>query len=269
MTAESQGDEVLVDHRDGVLHVTLNRPDRRNALSTSVAARIADLAEDVGKDPEAVRAVVLRGAGGVFCAGGDLKDFKATFHRGGADHAQVAANNRRGGMLFSVIDALPAVVIAAVEGAAMGGGLGLAAVADITLATASAQFSLTETTLGIPPAQISPFVTARIGQHQARRLMLTAARIDAPEAHRLGLVDQIVADGAALDVAIDDLLAQIRRCAPRANAESKALVRQVGTTPLADLLDVAAAKFADAMLGSEARAGVQAFLDKSAPPWNG
>ena len=264
----TNAEDVLVEDRDGVLYVTLNRPERRNALSASVIERLEDVVTYVADHPNEVRAVVLRGAEGVFCAGGDIKEFKIVFQEGGSDHSAVAANNRRGGAVFTALDRLPTVLIAAVEGAAMGGGVGLAAVADITLATADTRFSLTETTLGIPPAQISPFVTARVGQHQARALMLTAARIDAQEAHRVGLVDRVVADSAALDDAVDDVLAQIRRCAPSANAESKALVHMAAITPLEDLLDVAAGKFADAMLGAEAREGIRAFLGKSAPDWS-
>jgi isohexenylglutaconyl-CoA hydratase len=261
-------DAVLVEDRDSVLYVTLNRPERRNALSAAVLERLEDVAAFVAKHPNEVRAVVLRGSEGVFCTGGDIKDFKAVFQEGGADHLAVAANNRRGGVAFTALDRLPTVLIAAVEGAAMGGGVGLAAVADITLATAGTRFSLSETTLGIPPAQISPFVTARVGPHHARALMLTAARINAQEAHRIGLVDRVVADSAALDEAVDDVLAQVRRCAPGANAASKALVHLTAITPLEDLLDVAASKFADAMLGDEGREGIRGFVGKSAPAWS-
>lgn len=260
-------DDLLVEDRDGVLYVTLNRPERRNALSASVVDGMEDTIAYVLDNPEKVRALVLRGAGGVFCAGGDLKDFKSIFQEGGADRAAVAASNRRGGALFTALDRLPVVVIAAVEGAAMGGGVGLAAVADVTIASAGTKFSLTETTLGIPPAQISPFIVARVGAHQARALMLTAARIDAAEAFRIGMVDRVVDDSAAMDVAVEELVQSVRRCAPGANAVSKQLVHAAPVTPLDELLDHAAGSFADALLGEEAREGVKAFLTKGTPPW--
>lgn len=260
-------EDLLVEERDSVLYVTLNRPDRRNALSATVVEGMEQVIAHVLDNPGTVRAVVLRGAGGVFCAGGDLKDFKSIFQEGGADRAAIAASNRRGGALFTALDRLPVVVIAAVESAAMGGGVGLAAIADVTIATADTTFSLTETTLGIPPAQISPFIVARVGSHHARVLMLTAARIDAAEAFRIGMVDKVVEDSAAMDAAVDELVKRVRRCAPRANAVSKELVHAARVTPLDDLLDRAAESFADALLGDEAREGVTAFLSKGKPPW--
>lgn len=260
-------DDLLIENRDGVLHVTLNRPERRNALSSSVVDGLEQMIAYIYDNPAEVRALVLRGAGGIFCAGGDLKDFKSMFQEGGVDRTEVAASNRRGGALFTALDRLPVVVIAAVEKAAMGGGVGLAAVADITVATADTTFSLTETTLGIPPAQISPFIVARVGAHHARVLTLTAARIKAAEAYRIGMVDKVVADSDELDTAIDDLVAKVRRCAPGANAASKALVHAVSSTPLDDLLDTAAGCFADALLGDEAREGIGAFLAKGTPLW--
>lgn len=260
-------EDVLVSERAGVVHVTLNRPEQRNALSDNVVVALEEVIAYVMTDPTRVRALVLRGAGGVFCAGGDLKGFKSAFQDGVADHGLVAAANRRGGALFTALDQLPTVVVAAVERVAIGGGVGMAAVADVTIATAGTTFSMTETTLGVPPAQISPFVVARVGAHHARRLMLTAARIDAAEAFRIGLVDEVVADSAALDVAIDNVLRRVHRCAPVANAVSKALVHAAATTPLPELLDTAAARFADAMLAAEARAGIAAFTSKSTPPW--
>lgn len=263
------GPDVLTVDRDGVLHVTINRPELRNPLSAAVISGIEDALAYVLDRPSQVRALVLRGAGGIFCAGGDLKELKAVLKNGGVERSALVANSRRAGALFAALDRLPAVVIAAVEGAAMGGGVGLAAVADVTLATVDTRFALTETSLGILPAQISPFVVARIGQHHARALTLTAARIDAEQAYRIGLVDRVVADAAALDAAVEDAVAQVRRCAPRANTEAKSLLHLTSVTPLDDLLDIAAEKFADALLGDEAREGVQAFLAKGTPRWRG
>ncbi|AXQ31836.1 enoyl-CoA hydratase/isomerase family protein [Solimonas sp. K1W22B-7] len=260
-------DDLLLDERAGVLTVTLNRPERRNALSATLINSLQQLATYARQNHGTLRAVVLRGAGGVFCAGGDIKDFRSVSQNGVSDARQIAAHNRTYGTLLSALDRLPQVVIAAVEGAAMGGGVGLASIADITLATADARFSLTETTLGLPPAQISPFVVARVGAHQARRLMLTAARFDAATAAALGLVDEVLADSIALDRAIERVLAQVLRCAPGANAMTKNLVHAAATTPLDELLDTAAAQFAAAMLGAEARDGVSAFISKGHPSW--
>jgi len=256
---------LLLDERGGVLSVMLNRPEQRNALSAPVIDGLEQIAQYV--KAAGLRAVVLRGAGGVFCAGGDLKSFRDVFQDGNPDPVQIAAVNRSYGDALSAWDRLPAVVIAAVEGAAMAGGMGLAAIADITIATAATRFALTETKLGLLPAQISPFVIARIGLHHARRLMLTAATITADEARRLNLVDEVVADSVALEEAVARTVNLVLRCAPGANALTKELAHAALELPLEKLLDHAAEKFAQTMLGAEARAGVASFLGKRDPQW--
>lgn len=267
MTTEVRSPDVLVHEEDCMLTVTLNRPERRNAMTDAAMDILEGVVADVHGRRGEVRVVVIRGAGGTFCAGGDLKTFQSAFQEGSADRDATATMNRRFGTLLSGLDRLPAVVVAAIEGAAMGGGVGLAAIADVTLATADARFCMTETTIGIPPAQISPFVTARLGAHQARRLMLTAADIDGSEAARIGLVDTVVPDPAALNRAITDVVTQVRRCAPRANAVSKDLVHAAAIRPLEEVLDQSAYAFADALLGDEAKAGVRAFVQRGPAPW--
>ena len=134
----------------------------------------------------------------------------------------------------------------------------------MVIAEPTATFAMTETTLGLVPAQIAPIVARRLGVVPAQRLAITGARLKTPEAATAGLVD-IVADD--VDAALADVLAGIRRCAPAANAATKRLMGQLGTMPLTDLLDVAAESFTDAILGDEAAAGIGAFLTKGTPPW--
>lgn len=258
-------DGLLLTERGRVLFVTLNRPQQRNALSAGVLDGLCRIAEHVEKSQ--VRAVVLRGAGETFCAGGDLKSFRDVFQGDDPDRAQIAAVNRNYGTALAAWDRLPAAVIAAVDGAAMAGGMGLVAIADVAISTASAQFALTETKLGLTPAQISPFVIARIGLHHARRLMLTSAVIGADEAMRLSLVDEIVADADALDAAVDRTVNQVLRCAPEANALTKELAHAALDADLENLLDHAAVRFADTMLAAEAHEGVAAFFGKRDPEW--
>ncbi|KAA0020095.1 enoyl-CoA hydratase/isomerase family protein [Antrihabitans cavernicola] len=258
-------DGVLVEERARVLYVTLNRPDQRNALSAAVIDGLNQIAQYVEK--AGLRAVVLRGAGGVFCAGGDLKMFRDIFQGDAPDPAQIEAVNRSYGRVLAAWDRLPVAVIAAVEGAAMAGGMGLAAIADITIATAGTRFALTETKLGLTPAQISPYVIDRIGLHNARRLMLTSMVFDADAARRLNLVDEVVADSAALDEAVTRVVNQVLRCAPEANALTKELAHAALATPREEMLDHAAQRFAQIMLGDEAREGVASFLGKRDPEW--
>ncbi len=250
---------------DGVLRLTLNRPKQRNAINEAMIGEleqvVAALADDLS-----TRIVMIRGAGGSFCAGGDLKDFQRNYQ--GADNVErVAGENRRFGRLLSAINSLPQVVIMLIEGAAMGGGVGLTCLGDISICTADALFSMTETGMGIPPAQIAPFVVQRIGLTHTRRLMLSAARFNGTEALRLGLVHQVVNDAAALETAADAVIAQVLRCGPRANAATKEILQSCLAAPLEDTLDMAATRFAEALKGDEAREGITAFHDKRAPAW--
>ena len=168
-----------------------------------------------------VRALVLRGAGGHFCAGADLKDM-ANARAHGADAYRDL--NRAFGALLQEVQHAPQVVITVLQGAVLGGGLGLACVSDVALADHQAQFGLPETSLGLLPAQIAPFVVQRIGLTQARRLALTAARFDGTQARRLGLVHFVEQDPQALAERLDEVLAHVLCCAPEANAATKKLV---------------------------------------------
>jgi isohexenylglutaconyl-CoA hydratase len=262
-------ENLLVERRGAQLHVTLNRPDARNALSRDMVRELLALADWL-ENAHSISAVVLRGADGTFCAGGDIKGFMASFNSpppAPGEQDSIARGNRDYGTLLTRFEALPQTVVTVVEGAAFGGGLGLMCVGDVVIATADARFALTETTLGIPPAQIAPFVAGRIGVARARRLALTAMRFDGAEAMRIGLID-IVCDGqVALEAVLIKLLADIDRCAPKANAVTKRLLLASTTTPRDRLLDDAAEAFAQALRGPEGREGVTAFLEKRRAAW--
>lgn len=259
--------ETLDIRRDGaILYVTLNQPETRNALSVRMVTELHDMAWECERDA-AVRCVVLRGAGGNFCAGGNFSDFQQMMQSplptNGRDPIAVA--NREFGSLLQALQALPQALIAVVEGAAMGGGMGLAAVADIVLADERAQFAMPEASLGLPPAQIAPFVAQRIGTTHTRRLALTAARFNAVQAQALNLVDEVVPDGAALEAALQKTLAAILRCAPRAIASTKAILAR--GEKMDATLDFAAAEFALALRSGDAAEGVRAFVEKRPAAW--
>jgi isohexenylglutaconyl-CoA hydratase len=259
--------ETLIVARAGpVMRITLNRPEARNALSQTMVRELAEAFAEAREDA-AIRAVVLSGANGTFCAGGDLKGMQAREAAGGSTEATAAAN-RRFGALLEMVDALPKAVIALIEGAAMGGGVGLVAVADWAIADRTAQIGTPEVTVGLVPAQIAPFVAARVGYTHARRLASFGLRLPADEALRIGLVHEL-ADGH------DDLMArgaaavnQVLRCAPEAVAATKALVRASLLEPLGPTLDSASRTFAAALAG-EAREGIRAFAEKRKPAWAG
>ena len=258
----------------GVLTLTLNRPQVRNAMNLEMVGEIEAVFAAV-RDRRDVRVVVLRGAGDHFCAGGDIRDMAAARSApapdpgegGAASSDAVAAVNRRFGTMVAQVDRAPQAVVVVLHGAVLGGAMGLACVADIALATADARFGLPETGLGIPPAQIAPFLVRRLGLSTARRLAVTGGRFNGEAAHAMGLVHSVVADAAALHEALDAALTQILRCAPGAVAATKQIMSEVGAVELDILLDEAAAQFAAAVRGPEGVEGTTAFLQKRPPAW--
>lgn len=259
--------KVRSERQGGFLFLTLDDAATRNALSPEMVEELR-AAFDAAAADAGVRAVVLRGANGTFCAGGSMGSFQESQRTAPAagEPDPIAANNRRFGEFMTMLARFPKVLVAAVEGAAMGGGFGLACVADILLTRRDTKFALSETTLGLVPAQIAPFVVARIGQAQTRRLALSGERIDAAEALRIGLANVVCEDAAGLQSALVAVLRGIAHCAPGANAATKSLIAQCGALPLAQVLDNASEMFARQMRG-EGGEGVAAFRDKRDAAW--
>ncbi len=260
----------LALHRAGpVLHVTLNRPEVRNAMSLQMVrelrAVLAQAELGAGRD-DAVRVIVLRGAGGHFCAGADLKDMAASRARLVDNPNALAETNAAFGELCVAYAATGLAVVAVLEGSVMGGGFGLACVADVALAAPSTRFRLPETSLGVVPAQIAPFLVERLGVSEARRLAVTGGRLDARAALALRLVHEVHADGL-LDEALQRVLGEVLRCAPQAVAATKALVARARLQPAASLVAEAAEVFAAAVTGPEGLEGTTAFVQKRAPNW--
>lgn len=254
----------------GVLEITLNRPERKNALSFVMVDELLLVFTLLGNH-EDLRAIVIRGAAHTFCAGADIKDMQrppvpdALGAR--EQRRQVARNNRKIGDLLLAVDAAGHPVVTVVEGAVLGGGIGLVCASDVSLALHDARFGLPETGLGLIPAQIAPFVVQRLGFSQARRLMLTGARISAAEAQHLGLVHSVFQNVEDLDAGLAETLTAIRRCAPGANARTKQLLFSIMNRQLSGALDLAAQVFAEAAVGEEAREGTAAFVEKRPPRW--
>lgn len=249
--------------RDGpVEYLTLNRPDVRNAFNDEVIAELTAWAAGAREDA-ALRAVILAGAGKVFSAGADanwMARMVAYSHQENLDDARKMAE------MYDALDTLPAAVIGRIQGAALGGGAGLAAICDIVVADAAAVFGFTETKLGILPAVISPYVLPKIGPSAARELFLTGMRFDAARAKEIGLVHAVVAS-ADLDAAVDRYLAEILSASPSGVAASKALIPRVwGRTPRESMTHTTAA-IASQRVSSEGQDGLNAFLSKSKPGW--
>jgi len=253
----------------GILHVTLDRPETKNALNRAMVADLTAAVDYLAAHHD-VRAAVVRGANGTFCAGGDVNGFKEMFSTPlpkSGERDRVALHNRRFGAIMARFEELPQTIVMVVEGAAYGGGLGLMCGGDVVLAAADAKFSISETTLGVPPAQIAPFVAQRIGVARTRHLSLTAHRFDGREAERIGLVDQACEGTTALDAALAQVLAGIARCSPNANAVTKRLLLASRTLSREDLLEQSADAFAFCLRGPEGHEGVTAFLEKRKARW--
>lgn len=260
---------LLVTKTDTALHVYLNRPKQRNAMNIVMVKELMNIFSFAETQVGSIRALVLRGCEQNFCAGGDINDFNNVSSSQYTSHRNpIAAYNRRFGELISLLDRLPLVTFALLEGAALGGGLGLTSVCDISIAVKNTQFSMPETQLGIPPAQIAPFVANRIGLSQARRLALLGLRFDAEEAKKFGLVHDVVDHSDALNEVLNQYLKQLNRCAPNATAVTKNILLATRDTPISSILDHAADLFAQAIDGPEGQEGTKAFLEKRKASWS-
>lgn len=261
-------DSIQLEQQGSILTLWLNRPESRNAMSLKMVTAIQQVFSQIADDVS-IRAVILRGQGGHFCAGGDIKDMaglRVEVANSGSLQAYVDFNRRFGAMIEQV-DQAAQTVVAVLEGAVLGGGFGLACVSDIAISRDTAQFGLPETGLGILPAQIAPFVVKRIGLTQARRLALLGLRFDGKTALDLGVVHQVASNETELEQQLEQTIQQIKRAAPLASRATKALLHRTLNEPLDQLLDDAAQQFADAVAGAEGQEGTMAFIQKRNPSW--
>jgi methylglutaconyl-CoA hydratase len=252
---------VRTDDR-GVVYATLDRPDKRNALSAVLMDELTDLAATIGHQP-ATRAIVLAGAGPAFCAGGDLDWMMAQIN---ADRQTRMSEARRLARMLGALNEMPTPLIGRVHGSALGGGVGLACVCDVVVAADSTKFGLTETRLGLIPATIGPYVIARMGEGRARRVFMSARIFDAAEARDLGIVSRTVS-AADLDKAVEAEVDPYLSAAPRAVGAAKALVRALGLRINAEVIDETIRRLADVWESEEATEGISAFLDKRPAKW--
>jgi methylglutaconyl-CoA hydratase len=255
-----------IDHDNrGIVTLTLDRPEAKNALSAALVARITETLATIAGD-DTVRAVVLTGAGEVFCAGADIGEMRAA---GAAVPEQNEADSRRFAKMLESIERQPQPTVALVNGAAYGGAVGLVAACDIALAATAARFALSEVRLGLVPAMISPYVIRAIGTREARRWFLTGEAMDAATALRIGLVHE-TAESGEMGAVVGGILRSLLAGAPAAQAEIKRLVRHAtGRSEGGDdtMLADTARWIARVRAGAEAREGLTAFLERRKPGW--
>lgn len=253
---------LLVEESGGVLLVTLNRPEVHNAFNEELIAEAIDLFRTIGQRD--VRAVVLRGSGSNFCAGADLNWMSQMVRYTREQNIKDSANLAQ---MYAAINECPLPVIGRIQGAAIGGGVGLVAVCDIAICTRDAKFGLAEVKLGIIPAVISPYVISKIGASHARALFLTGERFDAERALRVALVHRVVEDTTALDAAVNDAIEQIKSSGPEAVRECKKLIEHVASHELVDAIPYTIEAIATRRVSQEGQSGMNAFLKKEKPPW--
>jgi methylglutaconyl-CoA hydratase len=245
-----------------VATVALARPETRNALNATLIAQITrcfgELVEEDG-----IRVVVLTGEGSMFCAGADIGYMRDT---AGSSYDENLEDAQRLAEMYRAVDELPKPVVAKVRGAAIGGGAGLVAAADVAVGAQGTRFAFSEVRLGIAPATIAPFVVRKIGLSRARKLFLTGERFDTEEAHRIGLVHEVVAQ-RDLDAAIENVVSRLLQGGPEAQAAIKALLRQVEATEPLEALGLMSGVISTLRMGEEGQEGLGAFLDKREPRW--
>jgi methylglutaconyl-CoA hydratase len=250
---------------DAVVRVTLARPAVHNAFNASLIGELRTTFAGLAREePSKLRAVVLAGDGPSFCAGADIDWMRAAMAldvEGNEQDAMAMAE------MFETIDTCPVPVVARVQGAALGGGMGLCAVADVVIAEAGTRFGFTETRLGILPAVISPFVIAKIGETNARALFPGGRRFDAFRAQRIGLVHEVVEGDEALDRAVDAAVGDVLASGPTAARAAKAIVREVRGLGHGASKWHTARVIARQRVSEEAQEGFRAFSEKRPPAW--
>ena len=251
-----------IETGDGVATVTLARPDTRNALNAGLIGEIRHSMQELAEEDD-VRVVVLTGEGVYFCAGADIRYMRDTanfsYEENQRDARELAA-------MFGAVEECPKPVVARVEGAAIGGGVGLVAAADVAVAEEGTVFAFSEVRLGISPATVAPFVLRKIGHSQARALFLTGERFDGIRAHEIGLVHQVAARGH-LDEAVQEKVEGLLAGGPEALAATKALLRELRETTPDEATEVTARRIAELRTGEEGQEGLAAFLEKREPAW--
>lgn len=250
-----------IEHGKGVATVTLARPDARNALNPRLIEEIRRSMEELAED-DSVRVVVLTG-GGYFCAGADIGYMRNTadfsYEENREDARALAA-------MSAAVEGCPKPVVARVAGAAIGGGAGLVAAADVAVAEEGTVFAFTEVRLGISPATIAPFVLRKIGYSHARALFLTGERFGAVRAHEIGLVHEVAARGD-LDGVVRKKVEGLLAGGPEALAATKALLRELGDAAPGEQTEITTRRIAELRTGEEGQEGLGAFLEKREPAW--
>lgn len=258
----SEYEHLEVEVEGPVTRISLARPDAHNALNAALIGELTTAFDELAED-ESVRVVVLAGEGRSFCAGADVAYMRETADLSYEENLEDAG---RLAAMFRAVDECRKPVVAKVRGAAIGGGAGLVAAADVAVADEGARFAFSEVRLGIAPATIAPFVVRKIGPSYARSLFLTGERFGAARAREVGLVHEVVPPDE-LDGAVGEKVEQLLQGGPHAQAAVKALLRQLETVEPMDAPGLMSRLIGALRAGAEGQEGLTAFLEKRDPNW--
>ena len=256
-------DGLLIEYSNGWVTIWFNQIKNRNAITNNIVDELFSVFNFL-KDDREVRGITLRGKGGIFCAGIDLKSLKKMADTSRNAKSLAFEMSVKIGELFKIINNAPQIVVAVTEGAAIAGGFGIACSADLILTMPETKFSLTETRIGLTPAQISPYVINRLGYSLARKMMLLGARIDGREAMKIGIADYIAND-SNLEEILDSIKEQVFKCSPNAIAITKSIL--TGNKYIDP--QKAASLFSDCVVSDEGQEGINSFFEKRKPFWIG
>ena len=257
-----QTESIITNLENSWLTISFNRPEKRNALSRQLIMDIFQILETV-RDDRSVRGITFRGQGGTFCAGADLKEFQEILSAGDKAKKMADAASSLVGQLFKTISASPQVTVSVVEGAAMAGGFGIACSTDLLITMSNARYALTETQIGLTPAQIAPYVINRLGFAKGRKMMLLGDHIDGNDALEIGLADYVADDTEKLSEVLENIQQQVMKCAPGAIAVTKEIIESCNTINTVMAADL----FSDCLVGEEGKEGFSSFFEKRKPYW--
>ncbi len=252
---------LIFDVQPPFAYLTLNRPEKRNAMNFAMMGELLDAVQQINAHPD-LRAVVISGAGGDFCVGGDISDLQAPGLSLDEQEHIVAQLD----IVLRALNESPKVIVAKLEGAVMGGGFGLACVSDIAIAATTADFGMPEVRIGLAPSLIAPYVIQRIGVTRARLLMLTGTRFDGVSAHEYGIVHE-VCPPEILDQCVQAVIDQLRLCSPAALVACKTLIHTVINQTNEQSLPYRARLLNTLRLSEEGQEGMMAFRQKRPPKW--
>ena len=254
---------LILEYEASWLTIWCNRPKKRNALSNELINEIQFTLSSIKKDPT-IRGIIFRGRGGVFCAGADLEDVKEITAATNESHTPALKMSKRIGSLFEQISKTPQITVSVIEGAAMAGAFGIACASDFIISMNDSKYALTETKLGLIPAQIAPYVLKRLGFSKGKNLLLLGTMFNGQKGYEMGMIDYLAHNEKDIDQHLINIKNNVNRCAPRAIS----LTKKVITYGEKINVDKAAELFSKSVYDNEGQDGLASFFEKRKPFWD-